>query len=362
VRTSRLRLLGLALAAAVLAGACSSGNGVGAVGNALKKGESQQTTNVKPPPAANPQLTARVGMIVVTNSRTWQKLLQAPTAEGVVVLFVQPGGPTSQVDIQRGDVITAVDGKPAPNAEYAVVLLRASPDQRRVVSVTKVGGGTKDVTIVAKVPGPVNLLDTYNPLIQKAPDDAVLYFLRGQVQDAPFDQAVADADKAVELVPGFVEAISLRAELRWNVARVTEDPNQVQDLRNQALSDWNVAYRLDPQNTRVLVSRAQALSLVDKARAARSDGEKARALDPLFPGAHYAIGQANYVLSKYASAAEPARKAIDLNPFDVRYYKLLALIYMKIGRRADARKTVDAIIDLVDSAESREDLLKVVQG
>jgi membrane-associated protease RseP (regulator of RpoE activity) len=357
------RLLSFILVAALAATACSSKSGdVESVKRSLEGDQSSKaSTNVKPPPAANPRLTARVGLILATNSRTWQRMLQSPTDAGVAVLFVQPGGPAAETDIQRGDVVTEVDGKAVPNAERAVVLLRARPDERRTIKITKVGGGTKDVVITPKVPGDVNLINLYTSIIQKTPDDAVLYFLRGQVQNAPFDQALADSEKAVDLQPGFVEAISLRAELRWNRARVTKDANKVQELRDQAMQDWGTAHQLDPQNTRVLVSRAQALAVLGNARSARADGEKARALDPQFPGAHYTIGQADFILSKYAAAAEPARVAIDLNPYDVRYYKLLALVFMRLGRRSDARKTVDAIIDLVDSASSREDLLKVVQ-
>lgn len=358
-----LRAAVLAVVLAIAAAACSSGGDIDKLKQDIQRKEGEKASDaVRPPSTPDPNLTARVGLIVATNSPAWPKLLKSPADNGVVVLFIQPRGPSENAGIEVGDVITEVDQKPVSNAERAVVVLRSRPDQRRTLALAKRDGTRKTVSIQAKRPENVSLLSLYNPMIQQNPNDPVVRFLRAQA-GGPFDASLADADKAIELAPDFIEAISLRGELRWNRARDAKlAANQVDELRNLALSDWGLALRLDPDNTRVLVSRSQALSQLGNAASARADAQKARAADTTFPGAHYALALADFGLGRYTTSAEPARTAIDLNPYDVRYYRMLAFVFMRLNRKADAQKTVDAILPLVDKndAKTRNDLKSIL--
>lgn len=364
--TTLRRALAVAVLGALITACTPGGEDLADVRREINEGSGSRNSaaaNVKPPPEANPKLTARVGLILATNSRTWSKLLGASSAKGVAVLFVQPGGPGEKAAVKKGDVVTKVGDETVANAERAVVALRAKPKEKKNVSIVRSDGSKTTVAITAEVPGNVDLVKIYSGLIDKAPEDAVLRFLRAQVAGVKFEPAMADVEKAVELSPGFVEAVSLRAELLWNKSRDRNlDQAKVEEFRDRAMSDWGLAARLDPDNTRVLVSRAQALTVVGSAASAKRDAVKARDLDKTFPGAWYSAALADYVLGKVADSAAPARRAIDLNPYDVRYYRMLAVVFVKLGRKQDAQKTVDAIVDLIDDRATREDLLRVVEG
>jgi tetratricopeptide (TPR) repeat protein len=351
----RLLLTVAAVALSASAYACASGD----IQDVQREVEGKGAVIPRPPPSANAGLTGRVGLIVATNSDTWQKLLNAPQGPGVAVLYSQEGAPAAAAGIKRGDVITKVDGRPSNNAERAVVQLRARPNENR--SITLAGG--RSVTVQAKVPGQIDLHAIYTGMIGRAPTEAVNYFLRAQ-SPGTYDQAKADTDKAIELAPSFVEAISLRAETQWNKASNDKslEASKVEELRDSAISDWDLAIKLDPNNGRVLVSRAQALALRGNASSAKRDADKAISLDTTFPGAHYALAVADVWLGRYKQAAEPARTAIDLNPYDVRYYRTLAGIFMRLGQRSDAEKTVNAILPLVDDDATKESLRAVLSN
>lgn len=357
----RFRTIILALTTLLLAVSCASGDLEDVREEIEGKNGGGANVDVKPPAQANSRLTARVGLIVATNSETWKQLIDAPVDKGVAVLFAQPDGPAEEAGVKRGDVITKVDGQPATNADRAVVLLRARPNERTNVDVVS-STGRRSVSIVAKVP-PANLTirNFYEPLIAKSPNDPIAYFLRAQA-GGTFDEALRDVDKAIELRPDFVEAISLRGEMKWNRAgNPGIDATAVEQLRDNALSDWELALKLDPDNTRVLVSRSQALAARGNAARARRDAQRAIDLDETFPRAYYALGIANVWLGRYEDAAPPARKAIDLDPFDVRYYRALAAIFMRLDQKDNARKTIDAILPLVEDQATKDSLRQVLE-
>lgn len=363
-----IRLLTLLLAALLAGSACTSGDledlrPTGAVDP--DELVADDASDVEPPAKADGSLTGRVGLIIATNSDSWRELVGAPETGGVVVLFVQPGGPSDGSGIERGDVITEVDGEPARNAEHSVVQLRARPNARRTMAVTKADGSTDEITVSAQDPGNVDVKALLDPLIADAPNDPVLRFLRAQtVAQIPggYEQGLEDANKAVEVEPSFVEALSLRAELRWDRAGALEDQAQRNELRDAALDDWNRALRFDPSNTRVLASRSKAQSQLGNASSGRRDATKALEEDDTFPGAHYAFGVAEFLLKRYGAAAQPAREAIDLNPYDVRYYELLARAFMRTDQPEKAQATIDAIISLVPDGPTKDRLQAIPKG
>jgi len=317
---------------------------------------SDRAEDVEPPPVADPNLTGRVGLIVVSNSRTFPRLLGSPSEPGVVVLWVQPDGPSSGANLQRGDVITHVNGDPSVNAELAVRQLRARPgDERRLRVLPAGGGAARQVTVTAQNPGNIDVRkDYYQEMVRETPDDPIVHYLRAQ-STGPFDENIESAERAADLFPGFTEAISLRAELLFNQSQHRELPvEKVDEFRDRAQRDWRIALNQEPTNTRVLVSFAQALAQLGSVRLAHQHATRAVELDETFPGAHYAVALAEYTRSRYAAAARPARRAVDLNPYDVRYYRTLAFTFAKLDRDADARRTADAISGLLEPRQRQE--------
>lgn len=363
IRHPLLRWVPAILILGLVAGACTRTRDLDELRRELEEGETGERVDVDPPPRASEELTGRVGLIIATNSRTWGQLVNAANVEGNVVLFVQPDGPADGSGIRRGDVITEVDGDASPNAELGVVQLRSRPDDEQTLRLVKPDGSDSSVTLTARDPGTIDLRQLYAPLIEQSPNDPLLRFLMAQARPiSEFDQAMEDVNIAIQQEAEFVEAISLRAELQYNSSRQDESlaADRREERQRSALRDWNRALQLDPRNTRVLVSRSQAVSQLGNPATGKTDAETALEVDPLFPGAHYALGVADTFLRRYSAAAEPARRAIELNPFDVRYYELMGLVFVRVGQRESCNQTMDAITHLLDEANT-ERLLRVCQ-
>ncbi len=317
---------------------------------------------VKPPDPPDPGRTARVGVVVGTNSLSFRTLTGTADARGVVVLYAQPGGPADKAGIERGDLITSVDGQPATNAELAVVELRSHPREERTIGVVHRGGRSARLRVLAQVPAPTDLRAAYTALIDQAPNDPLLHLLRGQA-DVPFSEyasSIRDLDRAIVLDSRFVEAYAVRAERRWDIGRELPagTPRRIAIVR-QALGDWSTALRLDGQNTLALTGAAQAFSQLNRADAGLASARAAVKIDDRLPSAHYAWGLAEVTVNHPAQAAVEGRKAIDLNPYDVRYYELLATAFRRLNKPDDCTKTLNAIFTLMSDTQTKARLLHI---
>jgi S1-C subfamily serine protease len=74
---------------------------------------------------------------------------------GVGIAAVTPGGPAAKAGLRPGDVITAINGTPTPDAEtLAAVLAGMRPGQQVSVSVTRSDGAVAKVTVtLGQLPG-----------------------------------------------------------------------------------------------------------------------------------------------------------------------------------------------------------------
>lgn len=366
IRSRCVRLLALACLLALVGAACTSTDDLEALKEQIEReGSDASAEGVDAPPPADPSLTGRPGLFVWTNSRTWRALLGAPNVEGATILYVQPGGPSDGTGLSRGDVLTAVDGEPVRNSERAVVLLRSKPGQTQRLEVVKRGGERTTVDVTGRKPEGVSLLRLLSQRLESNPDDRIARFVRAQEWPlGQFENALADLQTVIEAEPDFTEAIATRGWFSW--LKGNRDPSvsaqRQGELRAGAMTDLDVALRLDPRNVQTLAWRGQVLAEQGNVASAKSDGEKAVSSDETMPRGYYVIGLARLGLGQHAAAAAPARRAIELNPYDVGYYEVLATAFMKLGRRADAKATVDAIVDLVDHTPTREKLLRIPEG
>ncbi|HVE92171.1 MAG TPA: hypothetical protein VNE62_07715 [Actinomycetota bacterium] len=327
----------------------------------------KRAESVKPPTTPARDLLGRPGLVLGTNSDTWSSLVKSARTKGVVVLFSTPNGPGSKAKLERGDVITSIADKPSTNSELAVVQLRGKIGESKKVQVTKPDNRKQTITIkLEKAPDKSNLTETYyNKLVQESPNDAVLLYLRAQdtSNKANFDQRLADLDKAINATPaGFVEALSLRADVLW-AQSLKRDVNADErtKLRQRAGDDWNVALREDPDNLRTLTSRSMALARLRRNEEAKRDADRAMKVDPTSPYAHYVSSVAETAVGRPAEAAGLARKAIDLAPYTIAYYVLLARLYgTRLARCPDAQKTVDAILPLTPKGPDQDLLNRAV--
>src|SRR4051812_5400350 len=109
MKRNHARMLALVLDFAFPAGACfgAGGGGKNASGE-FEKIRNSDAKDIKPPEATDPKQLAQPGMILETNSRAWELLADSPEGDGVVVVFMQPNGPSDNKGLARGDLITAI--------------------------------------------------------------------------------------------------------------------------------------------------------------------------------------------------------------------------------------------------------------
>jgi tetratricopeptide (TPR) repeat protein len=220
-------------------------------------------------------------------------------------------------------------------------------------------GDKQTVTVRARVPGRVDLVDIYTPMIEDEPDDPVLRYLRAQAQpSSEYDDAIDDLDHALEIDERFAEALDLRGEKNWTRSRDSSfSDDRRETYAREALQDWADALKFESKNTRALSSVAQANALVNQTETAKQTAQKALGIDERLPTAYYALGLSEIVAGRDAEAAEAARKAIELNPFDVRYYELLGRAFKRLDRIDDCQETLTAITGLINNAQDRASLL-----
>lgn len=342
-RRTRARWFVAAFALLTLATSCFGGGGnPGSAAMSISN-----SRDPSPPATVDSHATAQPGLVLSTNSRSWQKLIDAHAGKGAVVLFIQPGGPSDGKGIARGDLLTAVDGTPVVNHEAGIALLRSRPGQRRDLRFMQRDGTVRTVTIEAKNPKGAQLRAFLNPMIEANVNDAVLHFLRAQAAGGTYDQNIADANAALQLEPQFVEAMTLKASLMWD--HRLQDTKKALSLVNDALAGWKSALDIDPTNTTALSVRSTAYTSLNRGQKGKEDASKTLAIDDSYPRGYFALALADLQLRDPNAALGPAAAAVKLSPYNYQYFTLLASTYRRIGKRTECRQTADAMTPFLNA-------------
>jgi hypothetical protein len=336
-RTS-IRWLVAAFTLAILATSCFGGGSPG--GDALKISQTSGKS-VKPPEVVDKNATAQPGLVLSTNSRTWQKLVSSHAGQGGVVLFVQPGGPSDGKGIARGDLLTAVDGTAVVNHQAGIALLRSRPGQKRDLKFLQRNGSERTVTIDARNPKGAQLRAFLNPMVSANVNDAILHFLRAQSAGGTYDANLADVNRSLELEPQFVEALTLKASLQWD-HRIFDKKNAL-GLVNEALAGWKSALDIDPENTTALSVRSTAYTSLGRGGKGKQDASKAISIDNTLPRGYFALALADTQQRDPQGALGPASAAVKLDPYNFQYFELLAATFRRVNRKADCTATANAM-------------------
>lgn len=302
--------------------------------------------DVKPPPTVDTKRSGLPGLFIATTSSSLRRLAQAPAGEGVVVLFVEPGGPSDGLGIGRGDLITKIAGETVKNHSRALALLHDRPGKEIEVEIRHRDGRNGTITIKPREPLVASLRQYLNPLIAASPKDAVLRFVRAQTP-GPTVQRLQDLKIALDVDRRFVEAMSLRASLLWDSR--PDDERRAERFAAEALEAWKRALNVEPDNTTVLTTRSSVLSSFGNPRQAQKDAVEAIELDPSHPRAYYARGVAEEALNRRDRAAGPARAAVELDPFNIQHWRLLARVFTGLNRKDDCRRAVSAFTPFLEA-------------
>jgi hypothetical protein len=330
-------------ALAVLAAACGGGAKPNqkAIQKIGAKYVNEAGTDVKPPVGPDTQSLALPGFLVATNSPSWHRLTAAPRTPGAVVLFIQPGGPTDNKGIAQGDVLTAVDGTPIANAERAIAVLHSRVGQKRVLTFARAGkNNTRQVTIIGRSPqgNPATIV---GPELANNPTSPVLRYLRAYI-GGPDAQRLDDLARALRAAPDFADALQLRASLQWASSFNQKDPNVRRQMQTAALAGWKNALDIDPRNETTLAVRSVAETTLGIPKSGEGDALRALNIDGSQPLALFALSQARAAENKLSEALGPALGAVDLQPYNLDYWKNLASLFVRNKRKDDCVKTANA--------------------
>jgi tetratricopeptide (TPR) repeat protein len=347
-------LLWAVTAFALVANGCFGGGG-GDQGGAATSLSKEKAGDVKPPEPVDSKATAQPGLVLFPNTPSLQRLTGAPKGKGVVVLFVQPGGPSDRKGIARGDLLTEVNGTKVSNQENALALLRLRPGEKVKLAFTRQDNTERTIEIEERDPGNITLAQFLNPIIENSPSDPILRYLRATSTGSTQDR-LADLRRAIQADPRFVEALTLRASLLWDQSLGTRKKKERVQLQNTAFAGWKNALDIDPENTTTLAVQAVAIATIGNGRKAREDAQHALAVDKTQPRAYYALALSELTLNHAERAAGPARAAVEVAPYTPLYYRVLARTFFALKRRDDCRKTTDAVIPFLQTYRLTDDI------
>jgi len=353
------RRLGAVLALCVALAACATTGPDTIAGAIEQQRQASKTKDVRPPEEPDLTRTGRIGVRLAINSVGWQRVLHIASTKGTVVLFVLPSSPAERGGLKRGDVITRVGSTPIANDERAQIALRGKPGVPLKVTVDR---GDEELVLTV-TPGPladadqIALLDA---VLAKHPKDATTLLLRAQLTQDQKD-ALRYVNRALDAEPDLVDGLVFRARLYWTESLSVTNESVIATDRSRANDDYRRALEIDPDAITVLRSRAQSSLEIQQYDSAERDGLRAIGLDATFPAAYYSVAAARYADGRARDAASPAREAVRLDPYDSNLYRILALVFVELGRVGDAEETVRVGLTVATDENKRAALKAVVE-
>ena len=151
----------------------------------------------------------------------------------------------------------------------------------------------------------------YDRAIELIPNFAAAYFNRGHAKNSlkEFTEDIADYDRAIELMPNFAAAYHNRGGTKQNLQNYAG-----------AISDYNRAIELMPDSAATHRNRGNAKVKLKDYTGAITDYDRAIELKPDFAVAYRGRGKAKSALEDYNGAVADYDRAIELNSRDANCY------------------------------------------
>ncbi len=215
-------------------------------------------------------------------------------------------------------------------------------------------------------------METAMSLDSSLPD---IYCVKGNMLylDNDFAGAEAQLNKALEIKPDYVEALTLRGKLYSDMNRLTDaiaDLSQALTIAPSAVTyvnraivfekvpdissaniDYNKAIDLDATYAPAYINRGMISYYQRKFKAALGDFELAIKYDPNNANAYTNRGSVYLIEEDYESAKNDFDKAIEIDPAAAMAYNGRGLVNQKTGRYSDALHDFDKCIELAPKYE-----------
>lgn len=218
-------------------------------------------------------------------------------------------------------------------------------------------------------------LNCFSRVLQLDPNSAVGHSNRGYVQGLKghHDHNIADQKKAIELDPNLAMAYQRRAHAtvlrgldQKNIASVAQDLDKALQLKpgfvdalcdraelyamggdsTKAMADIEEAIKQNPNSSKARVQKGRAYLAMKKSDVAIGHLDKAIELNAKDDNAYLYRGHANIGLHKYDAAVADFSKAIELNPKFELAYKGRIEAYKKLNKKDEEKADIAKLNEL----------------
>jgi tetratricopeptide (TPR) repeat protein len=189
------------------------------------------------------------------------------------------------------------------------------------------------------------------------------YSAKNFVADAKFTQAIDDYSKALEIDPGYVDAVIGRAEA-FNL--INDNQNAHDDYLKAAeiyqfkgnfiksQTAYGNAIINDPKSVTAYLGRATLFLNNQEYRAALGDFDKVTKLDRRNFDAYYGMGLATFDQQRYNSAIKHFKDARSINDKNPLIYQYLMLSYMYLNDDKNLKKSYSKFKDIASDEQLAE--------
>lgn len=182
-------------------------------------------------------------------------------------------------------------------------------------------------------------LSDYQDCVKIAPKDTLAFCITGVAQSydykEQYDDAVAQADKAIEADPKYSRAYVYKGYAL-----------NEKSLYDNAIEQYDKALQIDPRYTFAFYKRGQAYSNKDDYEKAAADYSKALLIDPTYNDARGARGYANLYLGKLDKAMSDIEASVKATPKDSWSLAVRGMVHMAQGDMDKAVTDLNSAIDL----------------
>lgn len=311
-----------------------------------------------PTPATPAQLL--FGTVILSNEPGWGIFFNRGQATlGALVLDVLPDTPAARLGLKAGDVINWIDGQTVNNHEQLLVAFRDRENQEHSMKVKRADGTTLEIKAKLVPSAGFSLIRYLEDKAAASPDPVTEYLLAEQVVDN--DRGIEIIKGVIASYPAFAEGHALLARRLLDKIEASTGENTAAELAPttnvaEMTSAIDRAVELDPKAPGIYRARSQInLSLGDGAKA-EADAAKSLEIDDASAESHYLLGTSRLTQGKYGEAIERLHMAVQINPYEPKYYVNLALSYRSLGREDDAQATFEAAKSLVSDPATRQRL------
>ena len=180
-------------------------------------------------------------------------------------------------------------------------------------------------------------ISDYDIAIDKNPNDAEIYYLRGLARNSleQWEKSIDDFDKALHWDSEHTDAYYWRGHGKYNLERYEE-----------VIDDLTCVIRLDSEHTDAYYRRGHANYCLEQYEKAIGDFDHVIRLDSEHTDAYYWRGHANYYLEQYEEAICDFDNAIHLSIEDPRVYYWRGLSKKRLGLNTASIADFDIAIRL----------------